>query len=135
MNETTDQIRKEIATDEFSGQPSTQPPERSVFLPLGRIGRATYAARLGIVWAALVFLGMAQRQMGSSDFNTLAPYVTYLLVAFMVVTSIKRLHDMGYSSWAVIILGGLVPLLLFLPGTKGPNAYGVAPSALIRKRK
>jgi uncharacterized membrane protein YhaH (DUF805 family) len=115
-------------------QPSKPPAERSIFLPYGRIGRAVYAVRLGLVWAAIALLGFVQRAVESRSFDMLTPYVTYLLFAFMVITSVKRLHDMGFSGWTVIILGTLVPLLLFLPGEPGLNTYGSPPPNLFHKK-
>jgi uncharacterized membrane protein YhaH (DUF805 family) len=64
----------------------------------------------------------------------LTPYVTYLLFAFLIITSVKRLHDMGIPGWTVIILGALVPLWLLLPGEPGLNTYGSPPPNLFLKR-
>ena len=48
----------------------------------------------------------------------------YTLVAVAAITSIKRLHDLGYGAIAVVFLGPIVPLLLFMPGERNANAYG-----------
>ena len=115
-------------------QPSNPSAERSIFLPHGRIGRAVYAVRLALVWTAIALLGLVQRAVESRTFDMPTPYVTYLLFAFLIITSVKRLHDMGISGWTVIILGALVPLLLFLPGEPGLNTYGSPPSNLFHKK-
>jgi uncharacterized membrane protein YhaH (DUF805 family) len=104
-----------------------QPSERSIFLPHGRIGRVAYGVRWAIVLAAYAVLGSVQQATIGSEPNVLVKCVSYVLFAFLVITSVKRLHDMGYGAAAVIFLGPIVPLLLFAPGERGPNAYGNPP--------
>jgi len=101
--------------------------ERSIFLPHGRIGRVTYGVRWTAVMFGFYLAGTLNAETLGSGFESLPRYLAYLLFAFMVMTSIKRLHDMGYSAWAVIFLGPVVPLLLLLPGDAGSNAFGNPP--------
>lgn len=111
-------------------QSSAQPSERSVFLPHGRIGRVSYAIRWAVTFASFAAVGMFQKQTTpESDLHLLATCLAYALFAFLVITSIKRIHDIGYGALAVIILGPIVPLLLFVPGEKGSNAYGLPPQS------
>ncbi len=56
--------------------------------------------------------------------------VAYPVYAFMIITSIKRAHDMGYSAWGVIFLS-LLPILYLLPGEKQSNEHGPVPTRWI----
>lgn len=103
------------------------PPERSIFLPHGRIERVVYGVRWTVVLAAYAALGSVQHATIGSEPNTLVKSLSLILFAFLVITSIKRLHDLGYGAVAVIFLGPIVPLLLFAPGERGSNAYGTPP--------
>src|SRR5262245_27480426 len=94
---------------------STQPSERSIFLPHGRVGRVAYGVRWAIVVAAYAVLGPVHQVTMGNEPNALVKCLSYVLFAFLVITSIKRLHDMGYGAAAVIFLGPIVPLLLFAP--------------------
>jgi uncharacterized membrane protein YhaH (DUF805 family) len=105
-----------------------EPAERSIFLPHGRIGRVAYGIRWAATFAGYAILGSIQKMSyPESDIRVLVICFSYVLFAFLIVTSIKRLHDLGYGALAVIILGPIVPLLLFAPGERGPNAYGNPP--------
>jgi|GEM_PF-1979985 uncharacterized membrane protein YhaH (DUF805 family) len=106
---------------------SEGPSERSLFLPHGRIGRVAYGLRWAGVLAAYAVLGSVQHATIGSEPDALVKCLSYVLFAFLVITSIKRLHDMGYGAAAVIFLGPIVPLLIFAPGERGPNAYGSPP--------
>lgn len=101
--------------------------ERSIFLPHGRIGRVAYAVRWAATFAAYAALGSVQHATIGSEPNVLVKSLSFILFAFLVITSIKRLHDLGYGGVAVIFLGPIVPLLLFAPGERGPNTYGDPP--------
>lgn len=112
----------------FSNEaPKAEKVERSIFPPRGRIGRVTYATRRAVALLACYFAGWLRAIAQGSGFQPLATCLICVVFAFMVVTSLKRLHDMGYSAWAVIILGGIFPLLALLPGEQGSNAYGNPP--------
>ncbi len=117
----------------MSNQPINEPnqfapaSERSIFLPHGRIGRVAYAVRWAATLAAYAALGSVQHATIGSEPNALVKSLSFVLFAFLVITSIKRLHDLGYGAVAVIFLGPIVPLLLFAPGEPGPNTYGNPP--------
>jgi uncharacterized membrane protein YhaH (DUF805 family) len=98
--------------------------ERSIFLPHGRIGRVAYAVRWAAILAAYAAMGSVQHATIGSEPNVLVKSLSFVLFTFLVITSIKRLHDLGYGGVAVIFLGPIVPLLLFAPGERGSNTYG-----------
>lgn len=71
----------------------------------------------------------------------LLSYVVFMLVygtmivtvALLATTAVRRIHDVGYSGWLLMLwliplLGWLaVIILLALPGTNGPNKHGPDP--------
>lgn len=102
----------------------------------GRIGRVRY---LGWSMALmLAFLPIGGVILGSFALSeTLASLLTIAACLALVVVSVcigvQRLHDMGWSGWLwllnfVPIVGSVFALLmLFMPGTDGPNRYGPPP--------
>src|SRR5690606_265757 len=101
----------------------------------GRIGRVAYGVRLAIVLVAYAVMGAVQHATIGSEPNALVKSLSYVLFAFLVVTSIKRLHDMGYGAVAVVFLGPVIPLLLFAPGECGYNIYGNPPQTRFSERE
>ena len=81
-----------------SPPPPVQPAERNVFLPHGRIGRVAYGVRWAIILAVYAVLGSVQHATTGSEPNALIKCLSYIPFAFLVITSIKRLHDMGYGA-------------------------------------
>ncbi len=110
---------------------SAQCSEPSIFLPYGRIGRVSYGFRWSAVLSGFCLVGWLDAVTVGSGLGALIRGSIYPLFAFMLITSIKRLHDIGYSAWAVILLGPIVPLLLLLPGEPNTNSYGDPPSTPI----
>ncbi|WP_271410411.1 DUF805 domain-containing protein [Pseudomonas sp. Q1-7] len=102
----------------------------------GRIGRVRY---LGWSMALmLAFLPIGGVILGSFALSeTLASLLAIAACVALVVVSVcigvQRLHDMGWSGWLwllnfVPIVGSVFALLmLFMPGTDGPNRYGPPP--------
>ncbi|MDH4582665.1 DUF805 domain-containing protein [Pseudomonas sp. BN415] len=102
----------------------------------GRIGRVRY---LGWSMALmLAFLPIGGVILGSFVLSeTLAGLLTLVASLALVVVSVcigvQRLHDIGWSGWLwllnfVPIVGSVFALLmLFVPGTGGPNRYGPPP--------
>lgn len=90
--------------------------------------------------AAIVFLGV-MLHLGKLWFALLIPCAIQLLivVAMGVCLTIRRLHDLGLTGWLAIVF--YLPeffgweivslifclLLIFVPGTHGPNRYGDDP--------
>jgi uncharacterized membrane protein YhaH (DUF805 family) len=120
----------------------------------GRLNRKPFFVVLLITEAFVFFPGAL---MGALFFKSLDQQILIwhiLDLIILIITgcpTIKRLHDCGYSgAWyalfillfllsllsthMVLTLVGLLILcsLLILPGTKGPNAYGVDPRGVIK---
>ncbi len=114
----------------------------------GRLGRLRYLVYsfvsmliFGIAMAAVIGLIVAvtgQPVVTSEDSLSPAVVVAYviLLIPMLIVSlmfGIRRLHDMNLSGWFIILM--LIPfvsavfylVLLFWPGTKGPNRFGPPP--------
>ncbi|MEJ2665922.1 MAG: DUF805 domain-containing protein [Deinococcales bacterium] len=103
----------------------------------GRIGRLEYIG-YGIVWGVVVLVGKlivtggTGNEANASMGGTLAflPFVVVVLIATLSYGA-RRLHDFNQSAWLYLLM--FVPIvnffmalvLLFAPGTQGPNAYGV----------
>ncbi len=102
----------------------------------GRIGRVRY---LGWSMALmLAFLPLGGVILGSFTLSdTLAGLLTMVACVAMVVVGVcigvQRLHDIGWSGWLwllnfVPVVGSVFALLmLFMPGSAGPNRYGPPP--------
>ncbi|MFZ6048310.1 DUF805 domain-containing protein [Pseudomonas sp. CR3202] len=110
--------------------------ELKVLSAQGRIGRVRY---LGWSMALmLAFLPLGGVILGSFTLSSaLAGVLTMAACVAMVVISVcigvQRLHDIGWSGWLwllnfVPVVGSVFALLmLFMPGTAGPNRYGPPP--------
>jgi hypothetical protein len=115
-NSTTEQVAPKI---EFA--------EPSVFLPKGRIGVLSMLFRWTLWFLAMLFAGFVLRYVPESARDVVSGVISYSAWALIIITAIKRGHDMGYSAWGVIILL-LLPFLLLLPGDKQPNQFGPVPT-------
>jgi uncharacterized membrane protein YhaH (DUF805 family) len=111
-------------------------PAGGLFSLKGRLGRVNFAA-----WSALIALvaGFAATSLlpklglvMGSPLASLIISVGYLAATLKV--SVKRLQDIGWSGWLILL--SMIPvvgyviglLLLFMPGTRGPNRYGPQPA-------
>lgn len=102
-----------------------------LFSAQGRIGRARYLAYvsgaflLKVVGSALLSASMMS---GTAEaWNALVAIVMVLAVLwFVVVTGIKRCHDLNLSGWwtITIILPVIAFVWAFVPGTRGGNRFG-----------
>ena len=105
----------------------------------GRANRGWYFWHQFLDGFVIVGLVMMLLVMGvvSGNMALILPAIGVMMggiVAGLAIT-VKRLHDIGRPGWHV--LGFLVPLynfylglvLLFKPGTDGPNGYGQDPLA------
>ena len=124
------------------GQPGEY-DESSMFTPGGRAGRLrylSYGIGITIVFAfAMAGLGMIIGfAAGDSPEASIAmsglSFVAYAAVtACTFIFIIKRLHDLDWTGWLSIL--SLIPILnlilglilVFAPGTSGPNKYGPPP--------
>lgn len=123
---------------DLEADPSTSTYDTSpVYSPRGRFGRLSYLA-----WALLLGLGNGAVQSllltffpnpeDQASLGAIALLVAFGLPFFVlgVIFNIRRLHDINFGAWWLLI--GLVPLLnllfflamMFWPGTAGSNNYG-----------
>ncbi|POP74584.1 DUF805 domain-containing protein [Pseudomonas syringae] len=99
----------------------------------GRIGRLRYLAWSMVLSAAtLVLVGVCLLVMNGSLVAG-GLLMAVVLVVFAVIGAqigVQRLHDLGWSGWLLLLtmvpfVGSVFPfLMVLLPGTKGPNAFG-----------
>lgn len=117
----------------------------------GRINRKPYIIRALIIALVSVLLstiaGAIAGQFRDREIKIVVYYTILLLdLPFMwvgVMNGIKRIHDIGYSGWYVIlvivisqipVVGPLVGIvfgiwLIFAKGMVGPNKFGADPLA------
>ena len=109
----------------------------------GRMPRRWFLLFGVLTWLSIYFLGLDYAMSKSEDVVNgkvsqqeifqiiyLAGVAAYLTI---LVPAIKRFHDIGWSGWFYLLL--FVPIiripvaliLVFLPGSKGDNNYGVNP--------
>ncbi|MES2819482.1 MAG: DUF805 domain-containing protein [Pseudomonadota bacterium] len=101
----------------------------NVFTVQGRIGRLRY---LGWSMATMLIfmpvLGIAMASMALSSVLgivlTLVVSIIYIVVSVFITA--QRLHDMGWTSWLMLV-PGVALIMLFVPGTEGANRFGAAP--------
>lgn len=98
-----------------------------MFLPRGRIGVCSMLFRGVVCFVIIGGTGFLQQHVPESSRYLISTCIGYPIYAFMLITGIKRGHDMGYSAWGVILLS-LLPILFFLPGAKQSNEYGPIPT-------
>ena len=75
----------------------------------------------------MLFTGFVLRYVPESARDVVSGVISFSAWVLIIITAIKRGHDMGYSAWGVIILL-LLPFLLLLPGDTQPNQYGPVPT-------
>ena len=84
-----------------------------------------YVVTYSIVWMIDVYLIQSDKLVSSV-------FALVLLVP-MITVSVRRLHDIGYSGWWLIIaaipyLGGIFTLIIgLMPSQVGENKYGWPP--------
>ncbi len=102
----------------------------------GRIGRMRYVA-----WSMVYTLALLPVMLVCALAFKISPWLGGLLgivalIAAMVIgiqISVKRLHDIGWSGWLLLIalvplVGSIFQIITFvMPGTKGSNLYGPPP--------
>lgn len=102
------------------------------FSAKGRVGRLRYLARsfvgyllfLAVFFALSALAGRSSALAGVGAFVILIPYFL-----FIILLSIQRSHDMGWSGWTILL--AFIPFVglvwIFNPGTKGGNRFGAPP--------
>lgn len=102
------------------------PGGRPARAPYGRIGRLRY-----LIWLCAIYLVI---QLMSVWLPLWLGAILVGMVCYAVAT-VRRVRDLGLSSWFALLLGlPLVSLvLLVLPGNEGPNRHGTPPGPVSRK--
>ena len=122
-------------------------PQRMSLLQLyvgirGRIPRRTYWLH-GVL--ALLLLGVVVNgllEIARIDGDTAGKLANLVFLWPLIAVSVKRQHDFNFSGWWALIhfvpvVGSLVLIVVdgIMPGTHGPNRFGVDPrEALARAR-
>jgi len=123
---------KAVVDDVFDNDAGVQPVK--LFSAKGRIGRLRYLSyNLGgylLMVAAAFVLGFVAAAAGfakAAGVMGVLAVIPYFI--FIVLLTIQRSHDMGWSGWTCIL--AFIPLVglvwLFNPGTKGGNRFGGPP--------
>jgi uncharacterized membrane protein YhaH (DUF805 family) len=98
---------------------------KELFSFKGRMRRKHYLVVYCTALVLMAIIGLLQRATGMS-----LPVLAFLVVAAVIPSSVRRLHDIGYSGWLVIgvIAVPIASLILLLAaGEPGSNAYGSNP--------
>jgi uncharacterized membrane protein YhaH (DUF805 family) len=100
----------------------------------GRINRAKFWLGIVVLWAVVWILALIAAAANSGFLWGLIAILNVVLIWPSLALSIKRWHDRNKSGWWVLIalvpfIGWLWALIEtgFLPGTIGPNEYGLDP--------
>ncbi|WP_010486156.1 DUF805 domain-containing protein [Pseudomonas sp. S9] len=110
--------------------------ELKPFTTDGRIGRLRFLAWtfvLMLLCAPIFGIAAAGSAISATVGAILMIIVSIALVIVGVMINVQRLHDIGWSGWLLFItilpiVGSIFSLLmLFMPGTQGPNRYGPPP--------
>lgn len=126
-------VIKEAAEGEYD--------ESSMFKPSGRAGRLRYFKYSTLMIFVMLLIaavvgGVISATGGEVDvetFSAISNGAAILLLPISFMFMIKRFHDIGWSGWwsltMLVPLLNLIPslLLLFMPGTSGPNRFGNPP--------
>jgi uncharacterized membrane protein YhaH (DUF805 family) len=107
---------------------------RALFGFRGRLNRTQYAAVFFVAYVGpLVFLIAYESSIGEVR-GGLAYLALVIFMMWMQLSALaKRFHDIEQSGWMSLLLFvpilGLFapPVMLFMRGTDGPNAYGPPP--------
>jgi len=110
----------------------------------GRIGRLKFFGLIALAWAVMAVGAavFAFTIMVANESASALAFPTWLVVAcaYLLISLsawIRRFHDLDQSGWMALLC--FVPvvnllallLLIFAPGTRGPNRYGVQPGAAL----
>lgn len=102
----------------------------------GRIGRLRYLAwPLVLILACLPLFGIAAGFFAVSEIlgGLLMAVVGIAVTVISIMFGVKRLHDIGWSGWLLLltlvpVVGGVFSLLMFIiPGSTAANRFGPPP--------
>lgn len=104
----------------------SMPMEESMMSSKGRIRRSTFWTRWLIIFIVNLGLRMAMSTTRDQSAMILFLLLALALSIFMIIQTIKRMHDVGKSGWySIVPIYNLV--LALTDGTKGINEYGPDP--------
>jgi uncharacterized membrane protein YhaH (DUF805 family) len=118
--------------DVYEDEGGTQPVKW--FSAKGRVGRLRYLAYgfVGylIMVVAAFLAGALAAGVGKASLAGLFGVLTTIpYFLFIILLTIQRSHDMGWTGWTAIL--AFIPLVgliwIFNPGTKGGNRFGAPP--------
>jgi uncharacterized membrane protein YhaH (DUF805 family) len=98
----------------------------------GRVGCGEFWLFKLVLLLTVVAALIVSNPLGTAGAIFMTAFVAAALWLNIAMT-VKRLHDIGWSGWSVLLgflpLGSLfVLVLLVLPSSDGPNAYGPHPN-------
>lgn len=96
----------------------------NLFSPEGRIGRVRYLLYSIVLTIPIMIVGGVL----SAFLGIFGAFLLYAAIIYVhIMLAIKRSHDFDASGWmSLLVLVPLVSLLfLFVPGTDGPNRFGL----------
>ena len=99
---------------------------KEYFSVKGRMRRKHYVPIYLAFLGAVVLIGMFQEALQAR-----LGFLMYFAVAALVPPSVRRLHDVGYSGWILLIPPLAVLVMLFAPGEPGANVYGTNPKPTV----
>jgi uncharacterized membrane protein YhaH (DUF805 family) len=123
---------KAAVADVYDNEAGVQPVK--LFSAKGRVGRLRYLAYNLGAYLFLVVGGMVLGLIAGALGSAKAAGVLGILVAipyllFLVLLTIQRSHDMGWTGWTALL--ALIPFVgliwIFNSGTKGGNRFGAPP--------
>ena len=121
-----------------TGQQQSYQPK--VFATNGRIGRARYLCySFAIIILVLIVVGVVAAVSGSiseaGEMTALmSVLVTIPIFVVMIMMARRRFHDLNFSGWwAITIIVPIISIipslfLMFAPGNKHENDYGLMPT-------
>jgi uncharacterized membrane protein YhaH (DUF805 family) len=117
----------------------------------GRARRREYWMFVLLILVAVFIAGLAATATGgsfrtqaqmSSRFSVWAGFALLPLIVPLIAVTVRRLHDLGLSSWwlLVLVIGSAIPaidtlvglahmIVMALPGKSKPNRFGDDPKA------
>jgi uncharacterized membrane protein YhaH (DUF805 family) len=107
--------------------------ESSLWSSKGRIARKTFWLRwlagIGVNMAGGFVAGLLVAASGERSFQLISVLVQIVTSVFLIIQSIKRLHDVGKSGWYSLIPFYNI-VLYATAGVQGPNEYGEDPQGV-----
>ncbi|WP_237066896.1 DUF805 domain-containing protein [Microbulbifer guangxiensis] len=116
---------------------------RSYFSVSGRMPRRWFLLFGVLTWFLVILLGVnyalsksesvVNGEVSQEEIYWIIYLTGVLAYLALLAPAIKRFHDIGWSGWFFLLLFVLIIkipvalLLVFMPGSKGDNDYGVNP--------